>query len=178
MLLRYFGSFGSYDEIASILGIPVGTVRSRLFDGKARLADLLLAAAGVGADDQQSLQEERRAFFFESMREIFAHRRCDAYFDAHAADLQINWSGKRTTHGREHLQNEIEGDFDDGVVMSPQRVLASGNVSVLEGRFVNPSDKPRHCPPGLALVMFHEGDQVTRMNLYLSPRPPGEPDAG
>jgi RNA polymerase sigma-70 factor (ECF subfamily) len=112
------------------------------------------------------------------MREIFTHRRCDAYFDAHAPDLQIDWSGQRTTRGREALQREIEGDFDAGVVMSPQRVLASGNVSVLEGRFLNPADKPQHCPPGLALVMFHEGSRITRMNLYLSPRPPedGDPD--
>jgi RNA polymerase sigma-70 factor (ECF subfamily) len=178
MLLRYFGSFGSYEEIAAILGIPVGTVRSRLFDGKARLVELLLAAAGVASNDQLSLQEERRALFFECMREIFTHRRCDAYFDAHAPDLQIDWSGQRTTRGREALQREIEGDFDAGVVMSPQRVLASGNVSVLEGRFLNPADKPQHCPPGLALVMFHEGSRITRMNLYLSPRPPedGDPD--
>ncbi len=173
MLLRYFGSFESYEEIAGILGIPVGTVRSRLFEGKARLAELLLSAAGVASDDQRSLLEERRAFFFESMQEIFRHRRCDAYFDAHAPDLQIDWSGKRTTQGREHLQREIEGDFDDGVVMLPQRVLASGNISVLEGRFQNPPDKPQHCPPGLALVMFHDGTQITRMKLYLSPRPPG-----
>jgi RNA polymerase sigma-70 factor (ECF subfamily) len=176
MLLRYFGSFASYEEIASILGIPVGTVRSRLFDGKARLADLLLKAAGVAADDQRTLEEERRAFFFESMQEIFRHRRCDAYFEAHAPDLEIDWSGTRTTCGREHLQREIEGDFDAGVVMSPQRVLASGNVSVLEGRFQNPAYDPEHCPSGLALVMFHEGSQITRMNLYLSPRSPADRD--
>src|SRR5690242_18429400 len=86
MLLRYFASFESYEEIASILGVPVGTVRSRLFDGKARLADLLLTAAGVVADDPRSLQQERQAFFFESLQEIFRQRRSDAYFDAHAPD--------------------------------------------------------------------------------------------
>lgn len=175
MLLRYFGSFESYEEISGILGIPVGTVRSRLFDGKARLADLLLSAAGVAsAEDQRSLQEERQAFFFGSMEELFTQRRCDAYFDAHAPDLRIDWSGTRITYGRDFLQREIEGDFDDGVVMSPHRVLTSGNVSVLEGRFRNPADNPQHCPPGLALVMFHEGAQITRMSLYLSPRPPEE----
>ena len=34
------------------------------------------------------------------------------------------------------------------------------------------------CPPGLALVMVHEGSQITRMNLYLAPRLPDEPDLG
>jgi len=172
MLLRYFASFESYEEIAAILAVPVGTVRSRLYDGKARLAALLLEAAGMGAADQRALQSERRAFFFESMQELFKRRRCDAYFEAHAEDLQIDWSGKRRTHGRHHLRNEIEGDFDDGVIMLSQRVLASGSVSILEGLFRNPADKPDHCPPGLALVMFHEGGQIKRMNLHLSPRPP------
>jgi len=172
MLLRYFASFESYDEIAAILGVPVGTVRSRLYDGKARLAGLLLEAAGMEADDQRALQSGRREFFFESMQELFRARRCDAYFEAHAEDLRIDWSGKRMTRGRHHLQKEVEGDFDDGVVLSPQRVLASGNVSVLEGLFRNPADKPDHCPPGIALVMFHEASQITRINLYLSPRPP------
>jgi len=177
MLLRYFASFESYEEIATILGIPVGTVRSRLFDGKARLAALVLEAAGLAAVDQCALQSERRAFFFECMDEIFRSRRCDAYFDAHAEDLRIDWPGKRTTHGRHHLQKEYEADFDDGVIMSPQRVLASGNVSILEGLFRNPADNPDHCPPGLALVMFHDGSQITRMNLHLSPRPPRDEDS-
>jgi RNA polymerase sigma-70 factor (ECF subfamily) len=111
------------------------------------------------------------------MGELFRSRRCDAYFDLHAEDLRIDWSGKRTTYGRHHLQKEIEADFDDGVILSPQRVLASGNVSILEGLFRNPTDKPGHCPPGLALVMFHDGSQIKRVNLHLSPRPPQEEDA-
>jgi RNA polymerase sigma factor (sigma-70 family) len=172
MLLRYFASFESYAEIAAILAVPVGTVRSRLADGKARLAALLLEAAGMEPADQRALQSERREFFVGSMQDLFGGRRCDGYFDAHAEDLQIDWSGKRTTRGRHHLQNEIEGDFDDGVIMATQRVLASGNVSVLEGRFRNPADKPDHCPPGLAMVMFHGASQITRINLHLSPRPP------
>lgn len=111
MLLRYFASFESYEEIAAILAVPVGTVRSRLFDGKARLGALLLEAAGMGAADQRALRSERREFFFESMQDLFKGRRCDAYFEAHAEDLRIDWSGKRTTRGRHHLQKEIEGGF-------------------------------------------------------------------
>ena len=61
MMLRYFGSYDTYDEIAVILGIPVGTVRSRLFDGKARLGQLLLASAGLADRASRELDEERGA---------------------------------------------------------------------------------------------------------------------
>jgi RNA polymerase sigma-70 factor (ECF subfamily) len=40
-MLRFFSKNSSYQEIASILSIPVGTVRSRLAESKAKLASLL-----------------------------------------------------------------------------------------------------------------------------------------
>ena len=38
VVLRYFSAAASYDAIAAALGIPVGTVRSRLHDARAALA--------------------------------------------------------------------------------------------------------------------------------------------
>ncbi len=172
MLLRYFGSFESYEEIAATLGVPVGTVRSRLFDGKARLADLLLAQAGLAEPDRRALEQERQAFLFDSFRELSRRGRCDPFFAAHAEDLEIHWSGQRITRGRHHLQAEIASDFEAGVVVTPRRILASGNVTVVEGSFENPPDDPFHCPPGLALVLFHDGDHIVRLHLHLAPRPP------
>jgi RNA polymerase sigma-70 factor (ECF subfamily) len=41
VLLLFAGPELSYEEISRALGIPVGTVRSRLFRGRARLLELL-----------------------------------------------------------------------------------------------------------------------------------------
>lgn len=43
--LRYFTGAQSYEAIAEICGVPVGSVRSRLSAAKARLADELLRTA-------------------------------------------------------------------------------------------------------------------------------------
>ena len=66
VMLRYFGSYNSYDEISSILSVPVGTVRSRLFDAKVRLSEILLSSAGGRDDAHERLQAERRDFYQES----------------------------------------------------------------------------------------------------------------
>ncbi len=49
-MLRWFGSHPSYTEIAAILGVPVGTVRSRLSEAQHQLAEALLESAGLSHD--------------------------------------------------------------------------------------------------------------------------------
>jgi len=46
----------SYDEIAEILGLPVGTVKSRLFRGRAKLKSILLGFAADGEQNAGSLR--------------------------------------------------------------------------------------------------------------------------
>ena len=49
-ILRYFGSYSSYEEISAILGVPIGTVSSRLSQAKVKLVDALLRTAGMEHD--------------------------------------------------------------------------------------------------------------------------------
>ena len=44
VVLRHFVSF-SYDEISDVLGVPVKTVKSRLFTARERLRQVLLTAS-------------------------------------------------------------------------------------------------------------------------------------
>ena len=43
---------------------------------------------------------------------------------------------------------------------------------MVEGTFENPPEDPVHCPPGLALVLFHDGGRIVRLHVHLAPRPP------
>ena len=51
VMLRYFTGASSYEAIAEVCGVPVGTVRSRLSAAKAKLAEELLETAAAAHDD-------------------------------------------------------------------------------------------------------------------------------
>ena len=62
-MLRYFGSYASYEEISAILGVPVGTVKSRLNQVKVKLADVLLETAGLEHGEARRLTESQTRLF-------------------------------------------------------------------------------------------------------------------
>ncbi len=67
-MLRYFGSYASYEEISAILGVPVGTVRSRL--NQVKLAEALLKTAGLEHDGARKLAESQIRHFTAAWDEI------------------------------------------------------------------------------------------------------------
>lgn len=173
VMLRYFGSYGSYQELAAILGVPVGTVRSRLAEAKHRLGELLLEGATAADPDGRARVDERRRTLLESFRDIYRRARGrDAFLSRFADDVRIVLSSGAFAVGRSHLAAEIDGDTAAGVRFEPERVLASGRVAVVEGRFENPPEDPHHCPPGASMVLFGHEDRLERLHLHLSPRPP------
>jgi len=170
-MLRYFGSYQSYEEVAAIMGVPVGTVRSRLAEAKRKLADSLLETAGLLDPDLSLRSRRQQRFYGEIFRGLNQHGERDRFLSHFAEDLHLVLGGKSVL-GRSFLASEIDGDAKAGVRLEPQRVLGTGPVIVIEGSFVNPPEDPFHCPPGVALVIFRQAGRARRLHLYLSPRPP------
>jgi RNA polymerase sigma-70 factor (ECF subfamily) len=175
-MLRYFGSYDSYDELAAILGVPVGTVRSRLSEVRRKLSDALLA--GRLDDGSRARWRARERCWLDAFDDIVRRGASDPFVSLLDPELLVAWSSGATARGRHHVAAEIESDIAAGVRLVAERALTTDGVTVVEGRFVNPPEDPTHCPPGIALVLFGGGrdDRASRVHLHLAPRAPRPDD--
>jgi len=169
VILRYFSFCSSYEELSAILGVPIGTIRSRLFEAKVRLSKVLSGWADGGIDEHENHLSKRQAFYQEAFRELYRGRR-DDFLAHYADDLQLIWSTGTRSVGRAHLDVEVDNDLCTGVQLAPLRIMASGNLTVIEGAFINPPETPDLCPPGCVLVMQEGTFQVSRLHIHLAPR--------
>jgi RNA polymerase sigma factor (sigma-70 family) len=166
-MLRYFGSFSSYEEISAILGVPVGTVCSRLSQVKVKLADALLKAAGIEHDEARKLAESQRSFTAAWTGEYNRGEGYELLASTFAEDAAWAYTSGNVVRG----VPSFEGDLEAGMKMRPTNVLASKDVTVMEADFENPRDNPFHCPPATSLVFFYRDGRIQRACQYYAPRP-------
>ncbi len=172
-LLRYFGSYASYEELAVILGVPVGTVKSRLNQVKVKLADALLETAEL-AHDEARLAAQSQIRFFTAAHAEFNRGSYESLASAFSSDLVLSYGGGTADGGLEFLIHHVwEAQLAARVKLHPTTILASKDVIVIEGDFENPHDDPFHCPPATAIVCFYRDGRIHRLRQYYAPRPEG-----
>jgi RNA polymerase sigma-70 factor (ECF subfamily) len=170
LVLRHFtDGVTSYEHIAGVCGVPVGTVRSRLSQARANLSGALSAtAAGAHSD--------ARARTAASWQDAY-----DTLAAAEAGDfgrvLTQRWSpdvvllsGRTPVGDGDLLRRAMDGDQAAGVRQRPVNVTAARSLAVWEMDIINPGDDPGHCPPAVAWVMTLSGGRVARLRLF-HPRP-------
>lgn len=170
VLLRYYSNYNSYEEIATILGIPVGTVRSRLSAAREKLTKMFTACAdGAEAALRQAVQ----------WTEYYHHAWTHAYSDVQVRDeflghllpdLRVRFTSGKMGQGRSILEREMYDDLHYGSRFHVRDVSSCGNISVIEGVNTNTTEYPDRCAPSSVFVMFRDQHQVETMHLFDSSR--------
>ena len=167
-LLRFFGRWSSYEEVAAILGVPVGTVRSRLHHARGRLAAALLDTALSADTAAATLSAAQARDLGEATAEMNAGVGWRRFAEAFADDLRIGLPGGETLVGRRHLDAVLEDDVRTGTQLRLTRVLASGSITVLEGDLENPPEHAGRCPPATCQVHVRPDGRTTQVRVYFA----------
>ncbi len=171
-MLRYFGGHSSYEEISATLGVPMGTVKSRLSTVKLRLAEALLETASLEHDETRRLAEARVSFFEAGYMQCNQAEGYDILASVFSEDLMVSLSNGRVfSRGYEFMIKDMERDLKIGAKTHAKEVISSKDVAVIECDLESPPDDPHHCPSAISQVAVYRNGRIYRMHWYLAPRP-------
>jgi RNA polymerase sigma-70 factor (ECF subfamily) len=178
VMLRYFTRHPTYTEISAILGIPVGTVRSRLHQAKRRLAEALRASATSAHGDHGAVVAQQWQWWRAVVDQVAQDGSAALYVAAAAPDVLVEAPGMsyRRYGAEDHGRGMVE-TIAAGVRVHLTDLVASAGVTILEGHFANPADDPRHCPATYTEVHFHPHGRTTRIILFYGSASANEPVA-
>ena len=172
VMLRYFTGASSYEAIAAISGVPVGTVRSRLSAAKHRLAEELLETAAAEHDDLTA-HWRHAAQVGAAYERLQRDGDLDALAGVLTQDVAFVMFDRVERRGARLYARMVASDFEDGVRSRVHRVVPGGEITVVELWLDSPPQEPLHCPPAVTQVLFHDGGPTSRIVSHYAPRPAG-----
>jgi RNA polymerase sigma factor (sigma-70 family) len=170
-MLRYFTENNSYERIAALCGIPVGTVRSRLSEARRQLSSLLPQSLDAPHGETAALAAGRRAEAAGFLSAVPRGLRLGQVADWVADDVTMYWPGGSRTIGLAPIYAVMCEDYDDGVTVRLTSLTAGAGVTVWENEFINPPEDPDHCPPGGTWLLRERQGRVSEIRLLHTPRP-------
>ena len=172
-MLRYFTENNSYEQIAVLCGIPVGTVRSRLSEARRQLTVVLPRVRDDRHDDVAALTAERREEAAAILSAVANGVRLSQVHDRWADDLTMHWPRGHRSTGLSPIFDVMNLDYEDGVSYRLTSVVAGLGVTLWENEFVNPPEDPDHCPPGGTWLLREREGRVCEIRLLHAARPAG-----
>lgn len=168
LLLRYFSAWQSYEQIAQILCIPIGTVRSRLNQAKQKMQEYW---ASCHWDNEKYFKESQEWNHFYNLQFGTVHSSLNSreiliqHLDK---NLQLVFTSGKTVYGRQFIENEIEDDLRHGSSFDNVHVTSIGNLSIVEVCNLNSSEYPNRCPDSGIFVLYRNKNKVSRLNFHNS----------
>ena len=168
VLLRYFSRHNSYGDIADILSVPVGTIRSRLNKAKTILSAHWNNSNGVGINSRQS--EEWNRFYIWTFENYMTNLEPREKLLNHLENkIQVRLTSGKQVIGKEYVVEGVEDDVIYGTGHNMVNVITCGEVSVIDFININSREFPDHCPNSSAVVVCRNEQKITRLHLYDSP---------
>ncbi len=172
VMLRYFSASSGYEQIAAICGVPVGTIRSRLSEGRRLLAEALLATAEATHAHAASLTRAETRRLEDAVAHFGRTGSHERFLETMPRDVEVVVADAAVRlRGRDALAGALLEDAEAGVGFVVTDVVCGPGITILEARFVNPADDPDHCPPGITQVHVRRGGETPRMVWHRAARP-------
>ena len=162
--LRYFTRCSSYEAIAVVTGVPVGTVRSRLHRARSQLSIVLSHAAGP-PPSHADLERARRAEWEHFYAELHEAPVPSTYRDVFASDVVVSdqigrWQGVEDWSAHEQEAIAL------GVRAKIVGLVASPTMTIVEIDFTNPAWASDHCPPRSTFVHSLVDGRSRRLDIH------------
>ncbi len=170
VMLRHFAGPSSYEEIAEVCAVPVGTVRSRLSAARARLADELLATAADAHPRARDAGAGHAADVCSALARLERDGDRAGLDEVLAPDVRFTMADRVERRGRDRFAALLARDMEDGVRAHGVRVIAGAEITILEAVLESPPEQPLHCPPGLTQVHFHRDGTTRRIVSHYAMR--------
>jgi RNA polymerase sigma factor (sigma-70 family) len=168
VLLRYFSSFHSYQDIAEILSVPVGTVRSRLNQARQKLMEKWNESSGLNSS---ALDENHKwnQFYHELYSGLHYNETDKSRLLNHLdRNVAITFPGNNLQVGVSPFEHLIADDLRHGSWLKPVQIISCNKISIIEVKHFNSPEHPQHCPPKSVAVLYRKNAEVSHMSLHLA----------
>lgn len=168
LLLRYYTNYQSYEQIASILCIPVGTVRSRLNQAKIKMQEYWKSVAEINEKHFYEAEDWNRFYLENVGNSHYSSVARDKFLNHLNTNIKFVFSSGKTDYGRGVIARQIEEDICHGSRFGEVNIISNGSISVVEAQNINSVEYPDRCPVSTILVLYRDGKKVTQANLHNS----------
>ncbi|HEY1974812.1 MAG TPA: sigma-70 family RNA polymerase sigma factor, partial [Pseudonocardia sp.] len=168
-MLRYFSEVSTYEQIASICQLPIGTVRSRLSQVRVKLTEALSATAErshENASAKQQICEQDAADTLATVNRGAFH------------ELAARWSpqleviqARGDRGGTDLLLNTLQTEHENGVHRRPVNVVVGGELVIWETELTRPPNNTDDGPSAAAWVMSLDPNGLVRQIRLFHPQP-------